>query len=78
MEETSKLYRIDTELRESYSVEYMTAMAYGTWERVQEKRSETIEKMLEDCSSPPYLGIHVKSKVTLIKDVGITLSRGSE
>ncbi len=78
MEENNKLYKIDTELKKGYTVEYMTAMAYGTWDRVQEKRSETIEKLLEDCSSPPYLGIHVKSKVTLIKDVVVTLSRGSE
>ncbi len=78
MEETNKLYKIDTELRKGYSVEYMTAMAYGTWERVQEKQSEAVEKMLADYGVMPYLGIYIKSKVTLIKDVVVTLSRGSE
>ncbi len=78
MEETNKLYKIDIKFKKGFDAKYLTTYAYGTWERVQEKRSEAIEKLIADCSSPPYLSTHVNSKVTLIEDVVVTLSRGSE
>ncbi len=70
-----KLYKIDTELRKGYNVEYLTTIVYGTQKRVQEKQSEAVEKMLADYNSL-YVGTHVESKVTLIEDVVVTLSRG--
>ncbi len=78
MEKTNKLYKIDTKFKKGYNTKYMTTYAYGTWERVQEKQSEAIEKMIADYGVMPYLGIYIKSKVTLIKDIAVILSRGSE
>ncbi len=73
MEET-KLYKIDTKFTKSHTTEYMTTIVYGTLKRVQEKQKEAVEKILSDCGSMPYLGIHIKSEVTPIEDVVVTLS----
>ncbi len=76
--EENKLYKITTKFAQGFATEYMATMVYGTWKRVLEKQSEAVEKMLADYGSMPYLGVHIKSTVTLIEDVVVTLSRGSE
>ncbi len=70
--EENKLYKIDTKFTKSYTTKYMTTYVYGTLKRVCEKQREAVEKILSDYGSMPYLGIHIKSEVTLIEDIVIT------
>ncbi len=69
--EENKLYKIVTKLSEGFEAKYLTTIVYGTSKRVQDKRSEAIEKILSDHGSM-HFGIHIKSEVTMMDDAVIT------
>ncbi len=69
--EENKLYKIVTKLSKGFDAKYLTTIVYGTQKRVQDKRSEAIEKIISDHSST-HLGIHIISEVTMIKDAVVT------